>query len=246
MSKRDQATAGGNFSMGSTVRAGGEGGALTSAQKRSLLNNASVATRALADKGEALDKARTGSEFQTVEGQYRAMDGENLLKSMFNNPHLMTFSAQAWTQTKMQSEGLGRRFKDLELNPGEASRQEVAANVRNTLAYMSANGITVESLKKYEIEDLQENLRRLDLFHGDTDGYAASPGLAGAIGGFVASDKGTEELLKRGAKVIEDNAPKLSKTQLDFGPAANGELKLDMPKPGSPVMVNRPVFALAM
>lgn len=240
MGQQGHATAGSAISMGSTVRAGGAGGALSAAQKRSLMNTASVATRALADRGEALDKAATQSEFQTVEGQYRAMDGENLLKSLFNNPSLMALSAQAWAQKKMQSEGLARRLKDLELNPGEASRRDVADAVRNQMAMMSARGTPMESLQKYEIEDLQENLRRLGLYQGRVDGYAASPGLAGAIGGFVAMDKGAEELLKRGAQIQAEAAPALSKTRLDFGPAANGDLKLDAPKPGSPVAAHHP------
>ena len=88
-------------------------GGLSALQKRAALDNASVKTRAMDDKGEALDVALTDSEFRAKgDGELKAM-GAAVLEEMRNNPHVQTKSGTDWAQKNIAQAGLIKELQKM-------------------------------------------------------------------------------------------------------------------------------------
>lgn len=184
----------GNVAIGGASSKGDGDNKMTDKQQKKILANASVQTRAMADSGDAMDKARSGS-FKTLDSEIKGMSGQDMYGYLSTNPTEMAKISTVEVQQKMIADGFGKQLEVLTSGTYEASQTSGRKEVMNALMAKPISEMTPD-----EQSYIWDKLVELGQAKGEFDGSLDM--LSSAVGGFVMSTPSGENLVKEGRVLL--------------------------------------------
>ena len=184
----------GNVAVGGASSKGDGDNKMTNKQQKKILANASVQTRAMADSGDAMDKARSGS-FKTLDSEIKGMSGQDMYGYLSTNPTEMAKISTVEVQQKMIADGFGKQLEVLTSGTYEASQTAGRKEVMNALMSKPISEMTPD-----EQSFIWDKLVELGQASGQFDGSMDM--LSSAVGGFVMSSPSGENLVKEGRVLL--------------------------------------------
>ncbi|MDB5492218.1 MAG: hypothetical protein JWO78_2067 [Micavibrio sp.] len=184
----------GNVAVGGASSKGDGDRKMTDKQQSKIMANASVKTRAMADGGDAMDKARSGS-FKTLDSEVRNMSGRDLYDQLSTNPTQMEKISTVEVQQKMIADGFGKQLEVMTSGTYEASQTAGRKEVMNALMAKPISDMTPD-----EQSFIWDKLVELGQASGQFDGSLDM--LSSAVGGFVMSSPSGENLVKEGRVLL--------------------------------------------
>lgn len=188
----------GNVAVGGATSKGDGDARMTDKQKGKIIQNASVQVRAMADGGDAMDKASSGT-YKTLDSEVRNMSGIDLHSQLATNPSQMDKISTVEVQQKMVADGYGKELEVMTKGTYEASQTSGRKEVMNALMAKPISEMTPD-----EQSFIWDKLVELGQASGAFDGSLDQ--LSSAVGGFVMSSPSGENLVKEGRVTLGGGA----------------------------------------
>lgn len=203
----------GNVAVGGAESKGDGDRRLTGKQQQKILDNASVEVRAMADGGDAMEKAQAGL-FKTLDSEIKSMSGQDMYGYLSSNPTEMAKIATVEVQQKMIADGFGKQLEVLTSGTYEASQSSGRKEVMNALMAKPISEMTPD-----EQSFIWDKLVELGQASGEFDGSLDM--LSSAVGGFVMSSPSGENLVKEGRVLLGTGTAVRSELKETFMKAVN-------------------------
>lgn len=155
-----------------------------------IMRAASVVVRAMADKGDAMDKARSG-QYNTLDSEVKGMSGQDLYNYMSTNPAQMDKTGVPEIQQKMINDGYGKQLDVLTHGTYEAAQKTGRKEVMGALMTKP-----LSEMDPAQQSYIWDKLSELGQVSGEFDGNLAT--LESVVGDFVMSSKSGEQLVNQG------------------------------------------------